>query len=73
VLAAISTAEVDRRDFIVYEAGEPVGTIYENIGNGISEERWFWSITVYVDPQLEIATSGKSKTFKAKERFRTSW
>jgi hypothetical protein len=35
---------------------------------------WFWSITVYVDPQTEIVTSGKVQTFnEAKARFRTSW
>jgi hypothetical protein len=70
-----STAGIDRLDFTVYESGNPVGRIFESPEFGTQEDPyWFWSITVYVDPQTEIVTSGKVQTFnEAKARFRTSW
>ena len=38
------------------------------------ELRWFWSITVYVDPALGVTTNGRVPTLeKAKARFRASW
>jgi hypothetical protein len=44
-------------------------------GAGTPEDlRWFWSITVYVDPRAGIVTSGKVPTLEeAKARFRTIW
>jgi hypothetical protein len=70
-----SPAYKDRRDFTVYEAGEPVGRIYEDRGIGTPEDqRWFWSIIAYVDPRLDIVTSGKAPTLEeAKARFKVSW
>jgi hypothetical protein len=36
--------------------------------------RWFWSITVYVDPALGITTNGRVPTLEeAKARFESSW
>jgi hypothetical protein len=41
---------------------------------GRPELRWFWSITIYVDPKLGITTSGRAATIEcAKEQFRQSW
>jgi hypothetical protein len=58
-----SAAGVDRLDFTVYESGNPVGRIFESPEFGTQEDSyWFWSITVYVDPQTEIVTSGKVQT-----------
>ena len=38
------------------------------------ELRWFWSITIYVDPKLGMTTSGRAATIeRAKEQFRHSW
>jgi hypothetical protein len=70
-----SSADKDRLDFTIYEAGKPVGRIYEDPGLGTSsDEQWFWSITDYVDPRLDIVTSGKAPTLEdAKVRFRQSW
>ena len=40
----------------------------------LPELRWFWSITVYVDPTLGIDTHGRTPSMEeAKERFHVSW
>jgi hypothetical protein len=36
--------------------------------------RWFWSITVYVNPKLGIITSGRAASIdEAKAQFLTNW
>jgi hypothetical protein len=68
-----SPADKDRLDFTICEAGKPVGRLYEDRKLG-TDEQWFWSITNYVDPRLDIVTSGKAPTLEeAKARFRQSW
>jgi hypothetical protein len=68
-----SPVDKDRREFTVYEAGKPVGRIYEEVGTP-DDQRWFWSITEYVDPRSNIVTNGKMPTLKeAKARFKKSW
>jgi hypothetical protein len=38
------------------------------------ELRWFWSITIYVDPKRGIKTNGRTATIEhAKEQFCQSW
>jgi hypothetical protein len=40
----------------------------------LPELRWFWPITVYVDPKLGIDTHGRVATLEAaKARFRVAW
>jgi hypothetical protein len=70
-----SPANQDRLDFTVYEAGKPVGRIYETASIETSPDfQWLWSITAYVDPELDIVTSGKVPTFEeAKMQFRRNW
>jgi hypothetical protein len=39
-----------------------------------AELRWFWSITVYVNPMLGITTSGRAPSLdEAKAQFLSSW
>ena len=63
----------DRFDYTVFEEGRPIGRMYED-RHAPAELRWFWSITVYVDPKLGIRTDGRTTTLDhAKEQFRRSW
>jgi hypothetical protein len=53
-------------------ATKPAG-LYED-RNTLPALRWFWSITVYVNPMLGIVTSGRAPTIEeAKAQFLTSW
>jgi hypothetical protein len=50
-----------------------IGRIYED-PHTPPQLRWFWSITVYVDPALGITTNGLVPTLEeAKARFEASW
>ena len=63
----------DWLDYVIVEDGPDVGRLYED-RQSHPELRWFWSITIYVDPKLGIATSGRAATIeRAKEQFRHSW
>jgi hypothetical protein len=56
--------------------GHPVyGRIYEDASASTPADlRWFWSVTVYVDPKAGIITSGKVATLdEAKAQFETAW
>ena len=48
-----SPAYRDWADYIVLEDGRAVGSIYED-RHTLPNLRWFWSITVYVDPKQGI-------------------
>jgi hypothetical protein len=40
----------------------------------LPELRWFWSITVYVDPKRGIVTTGRASTIEAaKAQFLANW
>jgi hypothetical protein len=68
-----SPAYRDWLDYIVIEDGHAIGRLYED-RNAKAELRWFWSITVYVDPKHGIVTSGRGPTLEeAKAKFLTSW
>src|ERR1700736_3530306 len=45
--------------YIVCEDGKAIGRMYED-RQTLPELRWFWSITVYVDPKRGINTSGRA-------------
>ena len=50
-----------------------VGRIYED-RNSLPVLRWFWSITVYVNPMLGITTSGCAASLEAaKAQFLSNW
>ena len=70
-----SPVYADRQDWTIFDDGEPVGRIYEDASAGTPAElRWFWSVTVYVDPRAGIVTSGKVPTLDAaKAQFEASW
>ena len=65
----------DRHDCTIVDDGNPVGRIYEDTSASASTDQyWFWSITVYVDPNARIATSGKVSTLgEAKMAWLGSW
>jgi hypothetical protein len=48
-------------DYVIVEAGRTVGRLYED-HHSPPEYRWFWSITVYVNPMLGITTNGRTAT-----------
>jgi hypothetical protein len=51
-----SPAYRDWLDYVIVEDGRGVGRLYED-RNRRPELRWFWSITVYVNPKLGITTA----------------
>jgi hypothetical protein len=51
-----SPAYRDLLDYVIVEDGRNVGRLYED-RHSRPELRWFWSITVYVNPNLDIVTS----------------
>ena len=63
----------DWLDYVVVNDGRNVGRLYEDL-HSRSELRWFWSITVYVNPKLGITTSGRAASLKqAKAQFLINW
>jgi hypothetical protein len=54
----------DWLDYVIVEDGRDVGRLYED-RNSRPELRWFWSITVYVNPKLGITTSGRAPSLEA--------
>ena len=44
---------------VIVEDGRDVGRLYED-RHSKPELRWFWSITVYVNPKHGIITSGRT-------------
>jgi hypothetical protein len=58
---------------VIVEDGRDVGRVYED-RHSPPELRWFWSITVYVNPKLGIKTSGRAASLEeAKAQFLTRW
>jgi hypothetical protein len=70
-----SPVYADRQDWTIFDDGEPVGRIYEDVSASTPAElRWFWSVTVYVNPKESIVTSGKAPTIEAaKAALEASW
>jgi hypothetical protein len=58
----------DSLDYTIVEDGRrDAGRLYED-RHSRPELRWFWSITIYVDPKLGITTNGRVATIEhAKE------
>ena len=52
-----SPVYADRQDWTILDDGKP-GRVYED-ASASTPLRWFWSITVYVDPRAGICASGK--------------
>ncbi len=68
-----SPAYRDWLDYVIVDDGRDVGRLYED-RHGLAEYRWFWSITVYVDPKLGIVTSGRAASMEeARTQFVTNW
>ena len=68
-----SPAYRDWQDYVIVEDGRDVGRIYED-RNSLPALRWFWSITVYVNPNQGITTSGRAPSLdEAKAQFLTNW
>ena len=68
-----SPAFADWLDYVIVEDGRDVGRLYED-RHSPPEYRWFWSITIYVNPMLGIVTSGRAPSLdEAKAQFLTNW
>ena len=68
-----SPAYRDWLDYVIVEDGRDIGRLYED-RRSRPEYRWFWSITVHVDPKLVMNTSGRAATIEeAKAQFLASW
>ena len=68
-----SPAYRDWLDYVIVEDGRDVGRVYED-RHSRPQLRWFWSITVYVNPKVRITTSGRAASLQeAKAQFPASW
>jgi hypothetical protein len=68
-----SSAYQDSLDYIITEDGRDVGRLYED-RHSKPELRWFWSITLYVNPMLGITTNGRAASIEeAKAQFLANW
>ena len=68
-----SPVYADQPDYIVCEDGKAVKRMYED-RHTPPDLRWFWSITVYINPKLGITTSGRAASIEdAKAQFLTNW
>ena len=68
-----SPAYRDLLDYVIVEDGRDVERLYED-RNSKPEYRWFWSITVQVDPKLVMNTSGRAATLEeTKAQFLQNW
>jgi hypothetical protein len=68
-----SPAYRDWLDYVIVEDGRDVGRLYEH-RNSLPALRWFWSITVYINPNQGITTSGRPPSLdEAKAQFLTNW
>jgi hypothetical protein len=68
-----SPAYRDLVDYMVIQDDRAVGRIYED-RQTLPDLRWFWSITVYVDPKQGIHTSGRAASLdEAKAQFLSNW
>ena len=68
-----SPAYRDWLDYVIVADGRAVGRIYEDRHTS-PDLRWFWSITVYVDPKQGITTSGCAASLdEAKAQFLSVW
>jgi hypothetical protein len=68
-----SLAYQDWADFTVLDDEHVVGRIYED-RFAPAELRWYWSITVFVDPRARLVTHGRAATLDAaKAGFLASW
>jgi hypothetical protein len=58
---------------VIVEDGRDVGRLYEDRYSRPAL-RWFWSITVYVDPNLGVVTSWRAPSLEdAKAWFLQNW
>jgi hypothetical protein len=68
-----SPAYRDWLDYVIVEDRRAVGRIYED-RHSRPELRWYWSITVYVDPKQGIITGGRAASLdEAKAQFLSNW
>jgi hypothetical protein len=68
-----SPAYRDWLDYVIVEDGRDVGRLYEDRLSR-PDLRWFWLITVYVNPKLGVTTSGRAPTLdQAEAQFLASW
>jgi hypothetical protein len=60
-------------DYVIVENDRDVGRLYED-RHSRPELRWFWAISIYVDPKLGITASGRAASLEeAKAQFLTNW
>ena len=63
----------DWLDYVIVNDGRDVGRLYED-QHTRPQLRWFWSITIYVNPKLGISTTGSAPSLQqAKAQFVTNW
>jgi hypothetical protein len=72
-LRVVGFRDLDLVDYIVIQDDRAVGRIYED-RQTLPDLRWFWSITIYVNPKRDINTSGRAAIpWSAKAQFLSNW
>ena len=62
-MRVVGFRDLDLVDYIVIQDDRAVGRIYED-RQTLPDLRWFWSITVYVNPKRDINTSGRAASLE---------
>jgi hypothetical protein len=70
-----SPAYEDWPDYSIFEGSYRIGRLYEDRAVGTRPElRWFWSITVAVDPRTGVRADGCATSIEeAKAQFHENW
>src|SRR3984893_7079505 len=72
-LVRFSDKYVRDLDYVIVDGGRYVGRLYED-RHSRPASRWLWAITIYVNPQLGIPTSGRAPSLEqAKAQFLANW
>jgi hypothetical protein len=72
-LRVVGFRDLDLVDYIFIQDDRAVGRIYED-HQTLPDLRWFWSITIYVNPKRDINTSGRAASLEgAKAQFLSNW
>jgi hypothetical protein len=62
------------KDWCVYEDGQEIGRLYEDVTASRPENAWFWSLTVMGPSRDRVQTNGRAPTLEqAKADFRAQW
>jgi hypothetical protein len=64
----------DRNDWSIYEDGEQIGQLYENLQATRPENRWYWCIQVMGPARFRVRTESRAAPLEqANADFQAAW